>query len=226
MSFRNKLHYFLVKKLGISNKDALKLLCDKKICVNGVYTSANPTLLPEDEIVYENIVLQKPKKFKYIALYKPRGIETTLNKEIDNNLSTLLPFEGIYPVGRLDKDSEGLILLTDDGRLYDKILRKEYNTEKEYLIKVDKPINDEFLESMKNGVEIMGEKTLPALVIKLDDFHFKITLIQGLNRQIRRMCYKLSYEILILKRVRIGGLKLNNLEPGAWRETNKSEVLN
>lgn len=225
LSFRNKLQYFLVKKLQISNREAQKLLYERKITINGKSTSANILIEPEFEIRYENEILQSSKDFKYLAFYKPRGIETTLNSEIAENLIGFLPFEGIFPVGRLDKASEGLLILTDDGRIYDKILRNEYKTEKEYTVIVDKPIDNYFLTSMANGVKIMGKTTLPCQLEMIDKNCFKITLTQGLNRQIRRMCYKLGYEVTSLKRTRIGNLKLEDLGVGEWRHFGIKDVL-
>ncbi|MDP1813501.1 MAG: pseudouridine synthase [Leadbetterella sp.] len=224
MSFRNKLQYFLVKKLQISNSEAQKLLFNRKIFINGVSTSANMLIEPEFEIRYENEILQSSKNFKYLAFYKPRGIETTLNSEISDSLWSILPFEGLFPVGRLDKASEGLLILTDDGRIYDKILRNEHKTEKEYMVVVDKPIDNTFLTSMANGIKIMGKTTLACQLDFIDDNCFKITLIQGLNRQIRRMCYKLGFEVTHLKRTRIGNLKLENLEIGQWRHFDIKDI--
>jgi 23S rRNA pseudouridine2604 synthase len=224
LSFRNKLQYFLVKKLQISNTEAQKLLFNRKIFINGVSTSANILIEPEFEIRYENEILQSSKNFKYLAFYKPRGIETTLNSEISDSLWSILPFEGLFPVGRLDKASEGLLILTDDGRIYDKILRNEHKTEKEYMVVVDKPIDNTFLTSMANGIKIMGKTTLACQLDFIDDNCFKITLIQGLNRQIRRMCYKLGYEVTHLKRTRIGNLKLENLEVGQWRHFDIKDI--
>ena len=225
MSFRNKLQYFLVKKLQISNSEAQKLLIEKKITINGKFTSANILIEPEFEIRYKNEILQLSKKFKYLAFHKPRGVETTLNSEIPDNLISILPFEGLFPVGRLDKASEGLLILTDDGRIYDKILRNEHKTEKEYIVKVDKTIDRYFLDNMANGVKIMGKTTLPCQLELINENCFKITLIQGLNRQIRRMCYKLGYEVISLKRTRIGNLKLEDLGVGEWRHFEIKDIL-
>ncbi len=225
MSFRNKLQYFLVKKLQISNSEAQKMLFNKKIFINGVSTSANVLIEPELEIRYENVILQSSKNFKYLAFYKPSGIETTLNSKIPDNLLSILPFEGVFPVGRLDKASEGLLILTDDGRIYDKILRNEHKIEKEYIVVVDKPIDIAFFNSMANGVKIMGKTTLPCQLEILADNSFKIILTQGLNRQIRRMCFKLGYEVTDLKRTRIGTLKLENLGVGQWRHFDIKGVL-
>jgi 23S rRNA pseudouridine2604 synthase len=218
MTFRNRLQYLLVVRLQISNKEALHLIISGKVLVNGIISKSNCELTQTDEVVFEGKVLQEAKKLIYIAFYKPRGIETTLNVAIEDNLKAILPFEAdIFPVGRLDKESEGLLLLTNDGTVYDKILRNENKTEKDYVVQVDKPITSEFLETMSEGIVIMGNKTLPCKLIQIDDFTFKITLIQGLNRQIRRMCYKLDYEVLGLKRVRIGDVNLENLNAGEYR---------
>ena len=218
MTFRNRLQYLLVLRLRISNKEALNLIISGKVLVNGSIAKSNCELIQTDEVIYEGKVLQEAKKLIYIAFYKPRGIETTLNVAIEDNLKAILPFEAdIFPVGRLDKESEGLLLLTNDGTVYDKILRNENKTEKDYIVQVDKPITSEFLETMSDGIVIMGKKTLPCQLIQIDDFAFKITLIQGLNRQIRRMCYKLDYEVLSLKRVRIGDVNLENLKAGEYR---------
>jgi 23S rRNA pseudouridine2604 synthase len=218
MTFRNRLQYLLVVRLQISNKEALNLILSGRVLVNGITAKSNYELTKTDEVVYEGQVLQEAKKLIYIAYYKPRGIETTLNTAIEDNLKAILPFEeDVFPVGRLDKESEGLLLLTNDGTVYDKILRNENKTEKDYVVQVDKPITTEFLEKMSDGVVIMGKKTLPCKLIQIDDFTFKITLIQGLNRQIRRMCYKLDYEVLSLKRVRIGNILLGDLKSAEYQ---------
>lgn len=218
MTFRNRLQYLLVVRLQISNKEALNLIFSEKVFVNKIPAKSNCELTQTDEVVFEGQVLQEAKKLIYIAFYKPRGIETTLNTAIPDNLKAILPFEeDLFPVGRLDKESEGLLLLTNDGTVYDKILRNENKTEKDYIVQVDSVIDDDFIEKMSNGIMIMGKKTLPCELIKIDDFTFKITLIQGLNRQIRRMCYKLNYEVLRLKRIRIGEIVLGNLQPGGYQ---------
>jgi len=218
MTFRNRLQYLLVIRLQISNKEALNLILSGKILVNRIAVKSNCELIQTDEVIYEGRLLKEAKKLIYIAFYKPRGIETTLNIGIEDNLKAILPFEvDVFPVGRLDKDSEGLLLLTNDGTVYDKILRKESKTEKEYIVQVDKLINSKFFETMSDGIVIMGKKTFPCQLAQIDDYTFKITLIQGLNRQIRRMCFKLDYKVLSLKRVRIGDVHLGNLEAGEYR---------
>ena len=218
MTFRKRLQYFLVKRLNISNKSALKYISEGKTKINSKVVFENVIINPEDSVVFEEQVLQEGKQFIYIAFYKPRGIETTLNQSIQDNLKDILPFEEeLFPVGRLDKESEGLLILTNDGRTFDKTLRSENQIEKEYLVTVDKEISDDFIQKMSNGINILGKTTLPCKVEKVDKFTFKIILIQGINRQIRRMCYKFDYEVLKLIRIRIGEVSLENLQPNEFR---------
>ena len=218
MTFRKRLQYFLVKRLNISNKCALKYILEGKTKINGKIVFENVVINPEDSVVFEEQILQEGKKSIYVAFHKSRGIETTLNRNIQGNLKDILPFEEeLFPVGRLDKESEGLLILTNDGSLFDKTLRSENQTEKEYLVTVDKHISEEFVIKMSEGINILGKMTLPCKVEKLDDFTFKIILIQGINRQIRRMCYKLGYEVLRLIRIRIGEVSLGNLQPNEFR---------
>lgn len=217
MTFRKRLQYFLVKRLNISNKSALALILEGKIMINEILVYENIEINNEDKIVFEGQILQKGKQLICVAFYKPRGIETTLNTDISDNLKDILPFEEVlFPVGRLDKESEGLLLLTNDGRLFDKTLRSEHQIEKEYLVKVDKEITNDFMVKMSSGINILGKTTLPCPVEKVDNFTFKIILVQGINRQIRRMCYKLSYEVLELKRIRIGSILLGDLTPSEY----------
>ncbi|MDR6563036.1 MULTISPECIES: pseudouridine synthase [unclassified Arcicella] len=225
MTFRNRLQYLLVKRLQIANKMALSLIQSGVIMVNGLVVNENVIINLEDEVVYNNQLIKEGKKMIYLAFYKPRGIETTLNTNIPENLKEILPFEdALFPVGRLDKESEGLLLLTNDGRLFDKTLRKEHQTEKEYFVTVDKVIDEEFITRMSNGIQIMGKMTLPCKVEKITDFSFKIILVQGLNRQIRRMCYQLHYEVLELIRTRIGNVLLENLTPSTYRHLSMTEI--
>lgn len=227
MTFRNRLQYFLVKKFRISNKEALAMIVEGKIILNGEVCSQNVEISLTDEIKYEDELLQIGKKMLYYAYYKPRGIETTFNEAIPNNLKQSLPIIGddIFPIGRLDKESEGLLLLSNDGSIYDKILRNEHKIEKEYLVEVNRPITEDFIQKMKSGIEIMGKKTLPCTVIPCENNSFKIILVQGLNRQIRRMCYKLNYEVLSLKRIRIGRILLGELQSNHYFSFDKKELF-
>lgn len=225
MTFRNRVQYLLVKRMRISNKEAFTLIGSGQVKVNGQYIQENSILEPTDEVSYQDTIIREGKKLHYIAFYKPRGIETTLNETINDNLKSILPFdESLFPVGRLDKESEGLLLLTNDGRLMDKTLRKEHETEKEYVVKVDKPIDADFIHAMANGISIMGQTTLPCFVEAINEFQFRIILVQGLNRQIRRMCYKLDYDVTELIRVRIGKVSLQELTSGQYRRLTKEEL--
>lgn len=218
MTFRKRLQYFLVKRLNISNKSALMLILEGKIKINGKSIFENIVLNLGDSVIFEEQILQEGKAFFYVAFYKPRGIETTLNRNIQDNLKDILPFkEALFPVGRLDKESEGLLILTNDGRVFDKTLRSEHKTEKEYLVKVDREIDEDFIRKMAGGVNILGKMTLPCQVEKIDNYSFKIILIQGINRQIRRMCYKLDYKVLQLIRLRIGDINIEELKPFEFR---------
>ncbi len=219
MTFRNRLQYFLVKRLQISNKKAIELITLGECRVAGKQVFENVEIQAFQEIAWKGEILREEKRLHYIAFYKPVGIETTLNQTIPDNLQAILPFEEkLFPVGRLDKASEGLLLLTNDGRLFDKTLRKEHQTEKEYIVTVDKPITESFILQMSSGITIMGQTTLPCSVEALDEHTFSIILVQGLNRQIRRMCYKLDYEVLSLKRIRIDQIHLGDLQPNEYRE--------
>jgi 23S rRNA pseudouridine2604 synthase len=226
MTFRKRLQYLLVKRLQISNKSALTLILEGKIIVNEKIVLENVVLNPEDSVAFGEHILQAGKTFLYVAFYKPRGIETTLNTEIEGNLKDILPFEDdLFPVGRLDKESEGLLLLTNDGRFFDKTLRSEHKTEKEYLVTVDKEIDDDFIQKMSEGIMILGKTTLPCQFEKIDNFTFKIILIQGINRQIRRMCYKMGYQVQRLIRCRIENIYIGLLTPNEYRFLSFDEIL-
>lgn len=228
MTFRNRLQYFLVKKLKISNRQALDLILIGKILVNKLTINTNIELGIEDEVSMEGEILKEGKQLVYYAFYKPRGIETTFNTAIEANLKSILPFEeDVFAVGRLDKESEGLLLMTNDGSLYDEILRHENKTEKEYEVVVSQAITDDFIAKMSAGVVIMGQQTLPCQVQKINEKTFRIILTQGLNRQIRRMCFKLGYDVEQLTRTRIGDIHLGNLRPADWvaLERNDYSVL-
>lgn len=217
--------HFLVQKLRISNKEAAALIHSGRFLVNGKPAQLNQPLQPEDEATLDGKILKEARQFIYLAYHKPRGIETTLNPDIPDNLLQVLNFpERVFPVGRLDKDSEGLLLLTNDGRLLNSIIHSKKLQEKEYVVQVDKQLNREVIEKLASGVEIMGTVTRPTEVKQLDDITFNIILTQGLNRQIRRMCYKLGYEVLMLKRVRIVNVELGDLKVGEWWELSVVEV--
>ncbi|HAX73083.1 MAG TPA: 23S rRNA pseudouridine synthase F [Firmicutes bacterium] len=186
----------------------------------------------EGDVVVANGSLVVPKKNDvYIALNKPVGITCTTEKDIDGNIVDFINYpERIFPIGRLDKESEGLILLTNDGDIVNKILRAENGHEKEYLVTLKQPITEDFIEDLSNGVEIYNPVTNSYVVTnkcvveQIDMYTFKIVLTQGLNRQIRRMCSAFGYRVAKLKRVRIMSLDLGSLKTGEWRRLSETEV--
>ena len=212
------LKHFIVQKLSISNKEAVAYIFSGRVLVNGNKGQLAQTVLPEDKVSFDDQVLKEPKAFIYLAYYKPRGIESTLNSQIENNLFQALSLdERVFPVGRLDKDSEGLMLLTNNGKIYDKIIHAESHQEKEYVVSVDKPLTPAVLNQLATGVLIIGKKTRPAIIRQVNVTTFHIILTQGLNRQIRRMCYKLGYQVQQLARIRRINICLDRLMPAEWR---------
>jgi 23S rRNA pseudouridine2604 synthase len=221
----SSLKYFIVQKLNLSNKNAVQAILSGRILVNGKQGTLNQALLPEDEVLMDGAIIKESKKNIYIAYHKPCGVESTMNTQIANNLIEALGIsESIFPVGRLDKASEGLMLLTNDGAASYKILHAEKHQEKEYIVTVNKPLTQEAVACLAAGIVIMGQKTRPAVVRQMDEKSFSIILKQGLNRQIRRMCYKLGYQVEKLLRTRIITLELADLPLGKWRYLNQDEV--
>jgi 23S rRNA pseudouridine2604 synthase len=206
---------------------AKEIILSNMVLVNADFVCDNIKILETDKVLYKNEIVQDGKKLIYVAIYKPRGIECTLNENIDQNLATIIDFkEKLFPVGRLDKESEGLLILTNDGYYFNKTINPKSEVEKEYIVTVNKPIIDDFMEEMSRGVEVLGKITLPCIMKKIDEFTFKIILVQGLNRQIRRMCFKLNYMVTSLKRIRIGKVNIYNLQPGEHRQISLDELNN
>lgn len=209
-----------------SRRKADQLLEAKQITVNGKYPEPGTKVLDSDEVrVFGKLVKRPEKEFIYIALNKPVGIVcTTDTKREKNNIVDFINYpERIFPIGRLDKPSEGLIFMTNDGDIVNKILRSVNDHEKEYLVTVDKPVTKGFLHKMRNGVPILDTVTKKCEVEKTGKFSFRIVLTQGLNRQIRRMCEFLGYNVVSLKRIRIMNVKLD-VPTGQWRYLTKHEI--
>ena len=184
-----------------------------------------------DKVTKDNIVTFRGKKVEieeklaFIAFNQPIGIVCTTDQREPDNIVDYINYDmRIYPIGRLDKDSEGLILLTNDGNIVNKILRAENNNEKEYIVKVNKNITKEFVEGMSKGVPILGTITKPCIVEPIGNREFRIILTQGLNRQIRRMCEYFGYSVTNLKRIRIMNIRLNRLKTGTWRNVTEKEI--
>ena len=209
-----------------SRRAADKLVEEGRITVNGNVPEMGTKVSDEDDIAVDGVSIRKTdEEFVYIAFNKPVGIVcTTDTKRERNNIVDYINHpKRIFPIGRLDKPSEGLILLTSDGDIVNKILRARNNHEKEYIVRVDKPITPKFLEKMRNGVPILDTVTKKCEVEKLDTMSFRIVLTQGLNRQIRRMCEFLGYEVKKLKRIRIMNIHLD-VPVGKWRDLTASEM--
>ena len=218
----------LFSNLGIcSRKETNKLIEEKRVKVNGALCIPGQWVEETDEILIDDMPI-KAKKKVYMAFNKPRGVVCTAAEDVKDNIISYINYEQyIFPVGRLDKDSEGLILLTNDGDFANKILASENEHEKEYIVRVDKDIDKDFIEKMSHGVEILDKqyvKTRPCIVEKLSNDTFKIILTQGLNRQIRKMCGILGYKVIDLERIRIMNIHLENLERGKYRILTDTEV--
>jgi 23S rRNA pseudouridine2604 synthase len=205
---------------------------DNLITAGRVFLNNRPAVLgnrykPGDTVEVDGSIITAAKKEKrvYLALNKPPGITTTTELHVKDNIISFVGYhKRIFPIGRLDKDSEGLILLTNDGDIINKILRADNNHEKEYIVRVNKPIDNAFVHQMSNGVPILDTVTLPCKVQSTGRQTFRITLTQGLNRQIRRMCEHLGYSVVGLQRVRIMNIKLDKLALGKWRYLSDAEM--
>lgn len=207
-----------------SRRGADKLINEGRVTINGKRAELGCIVEPGDDVrVNGKPVIIETNKV-YIALNKPAGITSTTERHIKGNIVDFVnhPLR-IFHIGRLDKDSEGLILLTNDGDIVNEILRSEHKHEKEYIVTVNKPITPYFLKNMSEGVEILNTKTLPCRTSRLSKHTFKIILTQGLNRQIRRMCAALGYEVCKLQRIRIMNIHLGDLPVGQWRDLTKQE---
>ena len=215
-----------ISEAGIcSRREADKLIEAGRVTLNGQPATLGTQVGDGDEVCVDGDLIGAKKQPVYIALNKPVGIICTTEAHIEDNIIDHVGYpERIFPVGRLDRDSEGLILLTNNGDIVNEILRSENNHEKEYLVTVDRPITDLSLRMLADGVKIMGELTKPSNVARLNAQSFRIILTQGLNRQIRRMCSALGYKAQRLQRVRIMNIRLGNLRPGQWRHLTPAEL--
>jgi 23S rRNA pseudouridine2604 synthase len=215
-----------ISETGVcSRREADKWIDAGRVTCNGQIAALGTRIVAGDVVCIDAVPIGAKRKQIYIALNKPVGVTCTTEAHIEDNIIDLVGYsERIFPIGRLDKDSEGLILLTNNGDIVNEILRSENNHEKEYIVTVDRPITDLSLKMMASGVKIMGELTKPCLVERIDAKSFRITLTQGLNRQIRRMCSALGYRAQRLQRVRIMNIHLGALHPGDWRHLSAAEV--
>lgn len=208
-----------------SRREADKLVLSGQVKVNGKKAELGTKVGPNDTVYVKHKEIQSKRTKIYIALNKPIGITCTTDLRDKDNIIDFLGFkERIFPIGRLDKMSEGLIFLTNDGDIVNKILRAGNSHEKEYTVTVNKAVTDEFIKKMGSGVRILDTKTKPCKVTKINKNMFSIVLTQGLNRQIRRMCEKLGYDVKKLKRIRIMNVSLKNTASGQYRYLSDKEM--
>ena len=223
-----RINKFLSEKGPYSRRGVDKLIEEKRITVNDKVVKLGTKVSFNDKIKIDGELVFKPKKKRkniYLLFNKPIGIECTTNQEVNNNIIDFIGYPSrLFPVGRLDKDSEGLIFLTNDGDIVNKVLRSERNNEKEYIVKVNKKITKEFINKMSRGVKIKNTQTKPCEIKKINNYTFEIILTQGLNRQIRKMCALFEYKVKSLVRTRIMDIKLGNLKVGKYRKFTFEEL--
>lgn len=208
-----------------SRREADALISGGKVKVNGETAELGVKVTVKDEISVQGEIITKKIENIYLAFNKPAGITCTTEIDVKGNIINFINYpQRIFPVGRLDKPSEGLIFMTNDGDIVNKILRAGNNHEKEYIVSVNNKITTQFIKKMSNGVPILDTITKKCKIRKLDDYTFNIILTQGLNRQIRRMCDYLGYEVKTLKRVRIMNIELGNLKTGKYRHFTNNEL--
>ena len=215
-----------ISETGIcSRREADKWIEAGRVTINSVVARKGNRVEEGDEVKLDGKTLRDKPKTVYIALNKPRGIVCTTDRKESKNIVDFVGYPlRLFPIGRLDKDSEGLIFLTNDGDIVNKVLRAGNAHEKEYIVEVDQIIDHRFVNRMSGGIPILGTKTNPCQVEKIGKKRFRIILTQGMNRQIRRMCEYLGYTVTKLKRIRIMHMHLSNLELGAYRPFSKQEV--
>jgi 23S rRNA pseudouridine2604 synthase len=215
-----------ISETGIcSRRQADQWISDGRVRVNGQAAELGTQVGAGDRVEVDGTLVEPRANPVYLALNKPIGITCTTERHVAGNIIDFIGHpQRIFPIGRLDKDSEGLILLTNNGDIVNEILRSENNHEKEYVVTVDKPLSEEFLDGMAGGVEILGVRTKPCKVRRIGRNVFGIVLTQGLNRQIRRMCAVFGYEVRRLQRVRIVNIRLDGIKVGQWRELSASEL--
>ncbi|ODT44866.1 MAG: 23S rRNA pseudouridine synthase F [Nitrospira sp. SCN 59-13] len=219
-----RINKFFTEQGLCSRREADRLVAEGRVTINGVVAKLGDQVLPQDIVARDGTILQRGNRAVYIKYHKPVGVTTTTELHVPRNIiSEIKHRERIFPIGRLDKDSSGLILLTNDGDIVNEILRVEHGHEREYRVEVDREFDDAFLSRMAEGVVILGERTRPCLMTRLGPRRFRITLTEGRNRQIRRMCQALGYRVVSLHRVRIMHITVEGLHAGQWMDLNREE---
>ena len=219
-----RLNKFIADSGYCSRREADRLITEGRVKVDGRVGVLGDKVLPGTEVLVDGQSLTGNGEKVYLVLNKPVGIVCTADPREPMNVVDYLDYPiRIFPVGRLDKDSEGLLLMTSDGEIVNRLLRAAGGHEKEYEVTVDRPVTREFLEGMMKGVPILDTVTLPCKIRRTGDKSFNIIIVQGLNRQIRRMCEYFGYNVTSLRRIRIMNIRLGNMKPGQWRELTKEE---
>lgn len=220
-----RLNKFISETGSCSRREADRWIAEGRVAVNGQPATLGTQVGAGDAVTVDGRPLAAPTRHVYLALNKPVGIICTTERQVAGNIIDFVNHpQRIFPVGRLDRDSCGLILLTNDGDIVNELLRVEHGHEKEYRVTVDRPVTELFLRCMADGVRIMGVMTRPCRVERAGRNAFRIVLTQGLNRQIRRMCSALGYQVRSLERVRIDHITLHGLVRGAWRVLRADEL--
>jgi 23S rRNA pseudouridine2604 synthase len=220
-----RINKFISESGVCSRREADTWIEAGRVAINGRLATLGSKVEAGDRVTVDGEAVGPRKPIAYIALHKPVGVTCTTEREVADNIVDFVGYpERIFPIGRLDKDSEGLILLTNDGDIVNEILRAEHAHEKEYIVTVDLPVTDAFLHQMERGVDILGTRTRPAQAARVARCVFRIVLTQGLNRQIRRMCETLGYRVKRLRRIRIMHIELGDLATGEWRDLTPAEV--
>lgn len=220
------LNKFLSQTGICSRREADAWIESGRVTLNGTVAVKGNRVNPGDVVLLDGKPIREAVKPVYIALHKPAGITCTTDQRDPDNIIDFIKYpKRIFPIGRIDKSSTGLILLTNDGDIVNRILREENDNEKEYIVTVNQELNPRVLKRLSAGVPILGTRTKPCKIELLGPYKFRITLTQGLNRQIRRMCEYVGYKVVTLKRIRVMNILLGDLKPGAWRELTQDEIV-
>jgi 23S rRNA pseudouridine2604 synthase len=221
---RIRINKFFTEQGACSRREADDLIKAGRVTINGRIAVLGDRVGPQDIMAKDGVVVPWGNAPLYIKFHKPIGVTTTSESHVPNNIIAYIGHsERIFPIGRLDKDSSGLILLTNDGNIVNQILRAEFAHEKEYVVRVDRPFDEGFLNRMASGVMILGQRTRPCRLSRIGPRDFRIILTEGRNRQIRRMCQALGYRVVVLQRVRIMHVTIEGLRVGEWKVLTEQE---
>lgn len=219
-----RINKFFTEQGLCSRREADRLIAEGRVTINGRTAKLGDQVTPSDVVARDGTIVQRGNPFVYLKYHKPVGVTTTTEPQVRRNIIAEIGHAlRIFPIGRLDKDSSGLILLTNDGDIVNEILRVEHGHEREYRVEVDRPFDEAFLSGMARGVVILGARTRPCTVTRLSPRRFRIILTEGRNRQIRRMCQAFGYRVVSLHRVRIIHITIDGLQPGQWKDLTETE---